>query len=206
MFPPTAPEFPSLEVRTVIDNEEWLTALSDSIPALIWCAGADGQCTYFNQRWLHFTGRNMEESLGDGWARDLHPDDFDRVVDQYYGFLQKRQKFRLEYRLRYQGGPYKWIVDFGSPVFDSKQTFLGYVGGCVDVTTIKGSSCATSWREKYEAALSADMNELSSRIWVAEVAIRDRLEDEAGNPQEKECLDSSLRTLIDIKREKLGIE
>lgn len=205
MLAPT-PEFPSLEVRKVIESEDWLIALSDSVPALIWCAGCDGLCTYFNDRWLEFTGRNMDESLGDGWTQDLHPEDFDRVVDQYHSFLANRQKFRLEYRLRYRGGPYKWIVDFGTPVFDANQTFLGYVGGCLDITTIKGSSCATSWREKYEAALGADMNELSTRIWAAEVAIRDRLEDATGNPSEKESLDNSLQTLIEMKRRKLGIE
>lgn len=201
-----SPSFPSLEVRKVIDREEWLMTLSDSLPTLIWCSGSDGLCTYFNQRWLEFTGRTMAASLGDGWAQDLHPDDLDRVVQDYYRFLQGRQKFRLEYRLRYQGGPYKWIVDFGAPVFDSNQAFLGYIGGCLDVTTIKGSACATSWREKYEAALSADMDELSSRIWSAEVAIRDRMEDGIGDPREKESLDNSLQTLIDMKREKLGME
>jgi len=203
---PTAPEFPGLEARQVIDREEWLIALSESLPTLIWCSGSDGLCTYFNQRWLEFTGRTMEESVGDGWAQDLHPEDLDRVVQDYYRFLQNRQRFRLEYRLRYRGGAYKWIVDFGAPVFDSNQAFLGYVGGCLDVTTIKGSASATSWREKYEAALSADMDELSSRIWAAEVAIRDRIEDGTRDPREKESLDNSLQTLIDIKREKLGIE
>lgn len=202
----SSPSFPSLEVRKVIDREEWLMTLSDSLPTLIWCSGSDGLCTYFNQRWLEFTGRTMEASLGDGWAQDLHPDDLDRVVQDYYHFLQHRQKFRLEYRLRYQGGPYKWIVDFGAPVFDSSQGFLGYIGGCLDVTTIKGSASATSWREKYEAALSADMDDLSSRIWAAEVAIRDRMEDGTGDPREKESLDNSLQTLIEMKRDKLGME
>lgn len=206
MLSPTAPDFPGLEARQVIDREEWLIALSGSLPTLIWCSGSDGLCTYFNQRWLDFTGRTMEESVGDGWARDLHPDDLDRVVQSYYHSLQDRQKFRLEYRLRYRGGPYKWIVDFGTPVFDAKQMLLGYIGGCLDVTTIKGTSCATSWREKYEAALTADMDELSSRIWAAEVAIRDRMEDAIGDPREKESLDNSLQTLIDMKREKLGME
>jgi PAS fold len=119
----------------------------------------------------------MQESLGDGWARDVHPDDRDRVFLDYHYSLGRRQKFRLEYRLRYQSGPYRWIVDFGAPVFDRHQIFLGYVGGCIDVTMVKGSGLATPWREKYEAVLNADVSELVEKVGAAEIAIHDRLSD-----------------------------
>jgi PAS domain S-box-containing protein len=198
-------EFPTTEARVLIDSEEWLKTLSNSIPALIWCSEASGLCTYFNNRWLQFTGRTMQESLGNGWAEDVHPDDTDRVVRDYYRFLQLRQEFRLEYRLRYQGGPYKWIVDFGAPVFDRNRTFLGYIGGCTDVTMTKGSGFATSWREKHEAAVHAGLCQLAERIWAAEVAIRDLL-DATPDQRERESLNEGLRTLLDMKRKKLGIE
>jgi PAS domain S-box-containing protein len=195
-----------MDVPAYLDSNEWLNTLSNTLPLLIWGSAADGGCNYFNHRWLEFTGRTLEQSLGDGWAQDIHPDDSDRVMQSYQRSLQTRQKFRLEYRLKYQGGPYKWIVDFGTPVFDPAQNFLGYIGGCFDVTTLKGTGLATSWREKYYAALDAAPSLLSDRIWAAEVAIRDRLEDLSSDPDEKLCLQNSLQELQDYKKRKLGIE
>lgn len=196
--------FPTTEARALIDKDPWLRTLSEAIPALIWCSGVDGLCTYFNYRWLQFTGRSLEESLGDGWAKDVHPDDVQRVVEDYYRFFEARQDFRLEYRLKYQGGPYKWIVDFGAPVFDGK-TFFGYIGGCSDVTMINGLGLATSWREKHEAALQSGTRELAGRIWTAEVAMRDLL-DETSDKAERECLHDSLETLDDLKKKRMGLD
>ena len=199
----SASKFPTVEACALFDNGAWVKTLSESIPVLIWCSGPDGGCTYFNDRWLQFTGRTSEESLGDGWARDLHPEDAERVLRSYYQSLQGREKFRLEYRLKYQGGHYKWIVDFGAPVFDHQQNFLGYVGGCIDVTTIRGTASATSWREKYEAVLAAGLSELSDRIWEAEVAIHDRLDETVADPAERDALRQGLQTLQDIKKKKV---
>jgi PAS domain S-box-containing protein len=190
----------------LVDRDEWLTTLSNTLPLLIWGSAADGSCNYFNQRWLEFTGRSLEESLGDGWARDVHPDDSGRVMQSYLRSLRSRQKFRLEYRLKYQGGAYKWIVDFGTPVFDAAQNFLGFIGGCIDVTTLKGTGLATSWREKYYAAFDAEPSARNDKIWAAEVAIRDRLADPSSDPDETSHLQASLQDLQDYKKKKLGLE
>ena len=195
-----------MHTRASIDGDEWLKTLSDTLPLLIWGSGADGSCNYFNHRWLEFTGRSFEDSLGSGWARDIHPDDSERVLETFHRFLQTRQKFRLEYRLKYQGGSYKWIVDFGTPVFDAAQNFLGYIGGCIDVTTLKGKGTATSWREKFHAALDAEPASFSDKIWAAEVAIRDRLQDLSGDLDEEAFLQESLQQLQNLKKRKLGLD
>ncbi len=109
----------------------------DSLPALIWASGDDARCTYFNKSWLAFTGRKLEEELGDGWADGVHPGDFEYCVQTYLDSFHARQPFKMEYRLRHRDGSYRWISNEGRPMFDSKGGFRGYLGYCCDITEQK---------------------------------------------------------------------
>ena len=111
--------------------------LADSGPALIWASGMDKKCTYFNQPWLKFTGRTLEQELGDGWTKGVHPDDFDRCVKTYVDAFDKRRPFDMEYRLRNAAGEYRWIRDMGTPNYSGSGEFRGYIGHCFDVTADK---------------------------------------------------------------------
>ena len=60
------------------ESEERFRNVADTAPVLIWVSGPDKLCTFFNKPWLEFTGRTMEQEIGNGWADGVHPDDFDR--------------------------------------------------------------------------------------------------------------------------------
>jgi FixJ family two-component response regulator len=42
--------------------------IMDVAPVVIWVSGPDKQCVWFNRPWLTFTGRNMQQELGNGWV------------------------------------------------------------------------------------------------------------------------------------------
>ena len=50
------------------ESESRFRVMADTAPTLIWMSGLDKLCTYFNQVWLDYTGRTMEQELGNGWA------------------------------------------------------------------------------------------------------------------------------------------
>jgi diguanylate cyclase (GGDEF)-like protein/PAS domain S-box-containing protein len=121
-------------------SEERFRIMANSAPVLIWIAGLDKACHWFNKVWLDFTGRTLEQEMGNGWAEGVHPDDFDRCFEVYSSHIDRREEFRMEYRLRRHDGVYRWIDDHGVPLFDSKGNFSGYIGSCIDVSDSKQAS------------------------------------------------------------------
>ena len=105
----------------------------DAAPVMIWVSGTDKQCVWFNRPWLNFTGRDIQQEVGNGWMEGVHPDDFDRCLKTYVDHFDARKKFRMEYRLRRYDRTYRWIDDTGIPRYARDGSFLGYIGSCTDV-------------------------------------------------------------------------
>jgi PAS domain S-box-containing protein len=119
------------------ENEARFRAMADTAPVMIWMSGADMLCTFFNKGWLDFTGRSVEQELGNGWAQGVHREDLDRCLKTYINSFDSRHSFTMEYRLRRRDGEYRWVLDNGGPRFASDGTFLGYIGSCVDISEHK---------------------------------------------------------------------
>jgi PAS domain S-box-containing protein len=109
-------------------------AIVSEAPVMIWRSGVDKRCDFFNPWWLAFTGRTLAQELGDGWAEGVHPDDLEACLASYVAAFDARVPFRLEYRLRRFDGEYRWLLDLGTPRYDSTEHFLGYIGCCFDIT------------------------------------------------------------------------
>jgi PAS domain S-box-containing protein len=123
--------------RSLRESEERFRLVADTAPALIWMSGTDKKCTFFNEGWLNFTGRSIDLELGDGWAEGVHAEDLPRCLDTYTGAFDRREQFRMEYRLRRHDGEYRWILDIGVPRLNHKGSFVGYIGSCIDFTDRK---------------------------------------------------------------------
>jgi PAS domain S-box-containing protein len=95
------------------ESEERFRLVANTAPVLIWSSGTDKLCDYFNQLWLDFTGRTLEEELGNGWTEGVHPDDFNVCLNTYIHAFDRREPFKMEYRLRRHDGEYRWILDRG---------------------------------------------------------------------------------------------
>ena len=126
-----------LTQETLRESEERFRLLADTAPVMIWAADADASYTFFNKAWLDFTGRSLEQELGDGWRQGVHPDDKKLCLDTYLSAVKSRQSFSIEYRLRRADGSYGWLVDTGVPRLAPAGDLLGYIGTCFDITERK---------------------------------------------------------------------
>jgi PAS domain S-box-containing protein len=132
------------------ENEQHFRTLANGGSTLIWTASLDKLCNYFNEPWLRFTGRSLEQEIGNCWAEGVHPDDFDRCLETYVTSFDQGKPFSMDYRLRHAEGDFRWIRDDGNPRYDSKGDFLGYIGFCYDINEHKKAAAEL---EKYGSHL-----------------------------------------------------
>lgn len=143
------------------ESEKRFRLMADSAPVLMWMAGLDKGCTDFNREWLEFTGRSLEQELGEGWAEGVHPADMQRCLSQYGAAFDARQSFTMEYRLRRRDGQYRWVLDRGVPRFLGDGSFAGYIGCCTDISDQKEAEAA---RLQLSQRLIAAQEEERARI------------------------------------------
>ncbi|MDE2263796.1 MAG: PAS domain S-box protein [Gammaproteobacteria bacterium] len=149
-----------------LKSEEY-SLLVENSPVMIWRSGLDANCDYFNDTWLSFTGRTLEQELGSGWAEGVHPEDFDRCTCHYLEHFRRREPFEMEYRLRRRDGAYRWIFDRGVPFTDSG-TFAGFVGSCVDIDERHRAQEAQRMHSQEQLALARDFEK-----WILAIVSHD---------------------------------
>jgi PAS domain S-box-containing protein len=125
--------------KSLRESEQRFRLVANSAPVMIWMSGPDKLCTFFNEGWLDFTGRPLEEELGNGWASGVHPKDLERCLEVYSRAFDARDNFEMEYRLRRHDGQYRWVNDVGVPRFGAEGSFQGFIGSAIDVTDRKRS-------------------------------------------------------------------
>jgi len=122
-----------LSEAAVKESEQRFRNVANSAPVLIWMAGTDKFCNFFNKAWLTFTGRTMKEENGNGWTDGIYQDDFEKCLDIYITSFDKREEFYMEFRLKRYDGEYRWISYKGIPRFTPEGIFEGYIGACMDI-------------------------------------------------------------------------
>lgn len=157
------------------ESEQRFRIVADAAPVLIWMAGVDKLCTFFNKRWLEFTGHSLEQEMGNGWTEGVHREDLQKCLKTYTDAFDARKGFVMQYRLRRSDGEYRWISDNGVPRYDADGAFTGYIGSCVDVTDLLRQERELHQFEE-RVALAAEAAQLgvweldvtSERFWLSD--------------------------------------
>lgn len=142
--------------------------LVEHSPVMVWRSGADASCNYFNETWLSFTGRTLEQEWGNGWTESVHESDLDRCVAHYLEHFRRREPFEMEYRLRRHDGVYRWIFDRGVPFTDNSGTFAGFIGSCVDIDARRTAEEAQQQHSRRQLALARDFEK-----WILAIVSHD---------------------------------
>jgi PAS domain S-box-containing protein len=115
------------------DRDAHFEALAGLAPVGIFSTDIKGQCQYVNARWCEIAGLTPPEARGDGWVQAIHPDDRQRVGDEWRRSMESGQAFRSEYRFQTRAGNVTWVL--GQAVVEARDgTAIGYIGTITDIT------------------------------------------------------------------------
>lgn len=144
-------------------SEELFRSMANSAPVLIWATSARGRADWFNQAWLDFRGRTLDEELGEGWLSGVHPEDRQAALEAANAAADARRPFNVAFRLKRADGAWRWINSVGAPRFDEAGDYRGYIGSCFDFTeTVEARKDLEDRVAERTAALQASMAETAS--------------------------------------------
>ena len=114
-------------------SEDRLRLVIDTLPAMVWSKLPDGSADFLNQRFREYTGLSVEEGLGHGWLRAIHPDDPASSIDEWRAAFASAKPFEFEARLRRADGEYHWFLLRGAPLRDERGKIVKWYGKTTDI-------------------------------------------------------------------------
>jgi PAS domain S-box-containing protein len=188
------------------ESEAHFRMLADAAPVLISMAGVDQSYTWLNRSWLDYTGRALEDELGDGWTSGIHPDELTECLRTYASHFDRHEPFEMEYRLRRADNTYGSILHRGVPLLTSEGTFTGYLHASIDITDRKRSEAQL---QQWTAELELRVQERTEALLRSQQRLRALASDlSATEQQERRRLATELHDylaqLLVVGRMKLG--
>jgi formate hydrogenlyase transcriptional activator len=110
-----------------------LQLLVDSTPGLVHTGLPDGYLDFFNQTWVKFVGRSLEELQGWKWTECIHPDDVDGIVQKWRASLASGEPFLHEARVRRADGEYRWMLHHKLAMRDEHGKIFKWYGSSIDI-------------------------------------------------------------------------
>jgi PAS domain S-box-containing protein len=114
--------------RELAKSERDYRTLASIAPVGIFHCTPEGDLTYANPQACRFMGLSLEEAMGKGWLKTIHPEDREAVIIQWEDALKTGKTFTLEYRFYHQKtNKTIWVINQARPELDEKDQVKSYV-------------------------------------------------------------------------------
>src|SRR6202163_2275341 len=141
------------------DQASDLQLLIDSTPSLIHTSRADGYLDFFNQTWLRYLGRPLEDLQGWKWTAFIHPEDVEGIVEKWRASLASGEPFLHEARVLRADGEYRWMLHHKVATRDGCGQIVKWFGSSIDIEDRKRAEVqlrrSTQELQRSEAYLAA---------------------------------------------------
>lgn len=149
-------------LRETEDHYKHMMHLGPHVP---WILDARGEVIEASPRWEEFTGQSVEETLGNGWLKALHPDDVGPAVEAIQTLLRTGLPLDVEYRVKRPNGKWTLMRSRGSPRFGPGGKII-YVYGVVE--QLHGRRQSSAAMRAHQTALRAALDAVPLAIVLAD--------------------------------------
>src|ERR1700676_5293033 len=119
-------------IDAIKKSEDRLRLVIDTIPTLVWRAGADGNPDFLNQPALDYTGLAPDQ-VAAGWPRAFHPDDMKNMLEKWNAIRKSGRRGEFEARLRRFDGEYHCFLHRAEPLRDELGNIVKWYGSSTDI-------------------------------------------------------------------------
>jgi PAS domain S-box-containing protein len=116
------------------DSEERFRMVADNMSQLAWTCDRLGNVTWYNKRWLDYTGLTFETMKGWDWSIVQHPDHLERVVASVKLSAETGEPWEDIFPLRGSDGVYRWFLSRALPIRDSEGRIIRWFGTNTDIS------------------------------------------------------------------------
>jgi two-component system CheB/CheR fusion protein len=114
-----------------------LRQMAESLPNLVWGARPDGACDYLSQQWVGYTGISELEQIGYGWLEQVHPEERERVREQWRAAVRAGVPLDTDFRIRSKTGAFHRFKTRSVPIRDEAGRVVKWYGSCTDIDDLK---------------------------------------------------------------------
>lgn len=133
------------------ESELRFRTLAEAVPQIVWSAAPEGAIDYVNPRFAEFTGLGVPSEAAPGGSA-THPEDRDQARAAWTRALASGDRFVAEYRLRGEGGEWRWFSAQALPARELGGRITRWIGAATDVTDLIAARVALENQVMAEAA------------------------------------------------------
>lgn len=150
------------------DSEQRFRTLTSLAPVGIFQTDADGNCVFVNERWCEMAGLTPEQAQGQGWKGALHPEDRQRVAQEWTEWIEEtetRREFSCENRFLTPAGKTTWLRGSAVRVHNDGGQVTGIIGTVTDITERMQVEAALRESERLYRAIGESID---YGVWVCD--------------------------------------
>ena len=142
----------------LMESERRFDALMNNLPGVVYRCRNDRDWTmeYLSGGCERLVGYRPEEILNNAslsYNDLIHPEDRPAVWDSVESALEKREPYRMVYRVRTSQGDIKWVWEQGSGIFGDSGEVIALEGFITDITEQKRAQEALKEREEFLSSI-----------------------------------------------------
>ena len=138
------------------ETEEHFRAVMTLHPYVPWVMNTNGDVIEGSPNWEALTGQKLEDALGSGWLKTLHPEDVEPTLAAFRESLQNGMPLRVFFRVRNRYGQWQRVFSRGSPRMGPSGKVVCFYGVVEELGEAGATNADVSVRrEQLSAALEA---------------------------------------------------